>query len=45
MPARRVQLPDGNLLDYDMTFVNYRLMALKLGEPYEGCAADAGEAM
>ncbi|KQP43209.1 hypothetical protein ASF44_06475 [Pseudorhodoferax sp. Leaf274] len=39
--ALGVQLPEGNLLDHDMTFINYRLMALKLGEPYEESAGDS----
>jgi len=38
--ARSVPLPAGKLLDQDLPFVNYRLMLKKLGEPYEGDAAD-----
>jgi hypothetical protein len=33
-------LPPGNLLDHDLTFVNYRLMLKKLGQDYEGSASD-----
>lgn len=39
--ARNVVLPAGNLLDQDLPFINYRLMLHKLGEPYEGSAADS----
>lgn len=35
-----VALPHGNLLDYDLPSVNYRLMNRKLGERYEGDEAD-----
>ncbi|RQP26556.1 glycosyltransferase family 2 protein [Piscinibacter terrae] len=35
-----VALPKGNLLDYDLPSVNYRLMNRKLGERYEGDEAD-----
>jgi hypothetical protein len=37
---RGVSLPHGDLLDYDLPFVNYRLMLKKLGEDYEGSAGD-----
>lgn len=34
------RLPPGNLLDHDLTFVNYRLMLRRLGASYEGAAHD-----
>ena len=39
--GRAVPLPRGNLLDHDLTFVNYRLMLLRLGTSYEGSARDS----
>jgi glycosyltransferase involved in cell wall biosynthesis len=33
-------LPPGNLLDHDLTFVNYRLMLKRLGASYEGATRD-----
>ncbi len=39
--ARRERsLPRGNLLDHDLTFVNYRLMLKRLGASYEGATHD-----
>lgn len=38
--ARAVALPTGNLLDHDITFINYRLMLKRLGVDYEGAAHD-----
>jgi len=35
-----VHLPVGNYLDNELVFVNYRLMAMKLGQAYEGIAFD-----
>jgi hypothetical protein len=37
---RAIALPSGNLLDHDLTFVNYRLMLKRLGAAYEGSASD-----
>jgi glycosyltransferase involved in cell wall biosynthesis len=37
---RSVRLPPGNLLDHELTFVNYRLMLKKLGLGYEGAAGE-----
>jgi hypothetical protein len=34
-------LPDGNLLDNELVFVNYRLMSRKIGQPYEGQEGDS----
>jgi glycosyltransferase involved in cell wall biosynthesis len=36
-----VALPSGDILDRELTLLNYRLMALKLGLDYEGRAADS----
>ena len=38
--AKEIPLPQGNLLDNELVFVNYRLMARKIGQPYEGSDAD-----
>jgi glycosyltransferase involved in cell wall biosynthesis len=38
--ARGVDLPQGDLLDNELVFVNYRLMARKIGQPYECGAAN-----
>lgn len=35
-----VQLAPGNPLDHELTFVNYRLMCVRLGQTYTGSAAD-----
>jgi len=37
---RNVALPPGNVLDHEMAFINYRLMALKLGLDYPGRGND-----
>jgi len=37
---RHFGLPAGNILDNELVFVNYRLMAWRLGLPYEGQAED-----
>ena len=34
-------LPSGDVLDRELTFVNYRLMCKRVGEDYEGAAADS----
>jgi glycosyltransferase involved in cell wall biosynthesis len=39
--ATRSELPRGNILDRELPFVNYRLMLKRLGEDYEGAAADS----
>jgi glycosyltransferase involved in cell wall biosynthesis len=36
-----VAVPEGEVLDHELPFLNYRLMALKLGVAYEGSAADS----
>jgi hypothetical protein len=36
-----VLLPDGDILDHELPFLNYRLGALKLGMDYQGRAADS----
>jgi glycosyltransferase involved in cell wall biosynthesis len=33
---RGVSVPEGNVLDHEIVFLNYRLMALRLGFDYEG---------
>ena len=33
-------MPLGNLLDNELVFVNYRLMAMKTGQVYEGIGSD-----
>ncbi|HSS14952.1 MAG TPA: glycosyltransferase [Rhizomicrobium sp.] len=38
--ARGAALPPGDPLDRELVFVNYRLMARKIGQPYEGDAND-----
>lgn len=38
--TRGVALPAGDLLDHELPFINYRLMALRLGQRYEGAEAD-----
>jgi glycosyltransferase involved in cell wall biosynthesis len=38
--ARELPLPAGDLLDNELVFVNYRLMARKIGQPYEGIETD-----
>jgi glycosyltransferase involved in cell wall biosynthesis len=35
-----IALPDGNLLNNELVFVNYRLMAKKIGMPYPGDETD-----
>jgi glycosyltransferase involved in cell wall biosynthesis len=35
------QIPSGNLLDHELAFINYRLMALKLGVDYDGGLSDS----
>jgi len=35
-----VEVPDVNVLDYELPFLNYRLMALKLGLDYPSRQAD-----
>ena len=40
-----VPLPDGDILDRELTFINYRLMALKLGLAYEGRDDDSVPAL
>ncbi|MCI0365511.1 MAG: hypothetical protein L0219_16735, partial [Phycisphaerales bacterium] len=37
---RNVALPPGNVLDHEIAFINYRLMALKLGLDYPGRGND-----
>ena len=39
--ARGVPLPEGSILDHELTFINYRLLAKKLGLDYEGSADDS----
>ena len=36
-----VAVPDGDVLDYELPFLNYRMMAQKLGLPYEGGDAES----
>jgi hypothetical protein len=36
-----VALPEGDILDHELPFLNYRLSALKLGMDYEGRSADS----
>ncbi len=36
-----VAVPDGNALDHEIAFINYRMMAKKLGLPYAGSTAEA----
>lgn len=38
--ARGVAVPEGSILDHELAFINYRLMAKKLGLAYEGAAED-----
>jgi glycosyltransferase involved in cell wall biosynthesis len=38
---RGVPLPPGNVLDHELTFINYRLMAWKLGLAYPAKSADS----
>jgi glycosyltransferase involved in cell wall biosynthesis len=38
--ARAFPLPDRDLLDNELVFVNYRLMARKIGQAYEGSDSD-----
>jgi hypothetical protein len=38
---RSVPLPSGNALDHEIAFINYRMMAKKLGLSYEGSGADS----
>ncbi|HTV24462.1 MAG TPA: glycosyltransferase [Polyangiaceae bacterium] len=38
--ARGVRLPESSILDHELTFINYRLLAKKLGLDYEGSADD-----
>jgi hypothetical protein len=37
---RGVQVPAGNVLDHELAFINYRLMALRLGLEYDGSVRD-----
>ena len=39
--ARGVPVPEGSILDHELAFINYRLMARKLGLSYEGSASDS----
>jgi glycosyltransferase involved in cell wall biosynthesis len=39
--SRGVPVPDDSLLDHELAFINYRLMAHKLGLSYEGGASDS----
>lgn len=39
--ARGVPLPSSSILDHELTFINHRLMAKKLGLDYEGSADDS----
>jgi glycosyltransferase involved in cell wall biosynthesis len=39
--ARGFCVPQGNLLDNELVFVNYRLMSRKTGQPYEGWETDS----
>jgi len=39
--ARGVRLPEASILDHELAFINYRLMAKKLGLAYEGGANDS----
>ena len=44
--ARRgVTLPEGDILDHELPFLNYRLGALKLGMDYEGKGADSARGL
>lgn len=38
---RSIELPAGNLLDHDLTFINYRLMLKRLGASYEGSESES----
>jgi hypothetical protein len=38
---RNKPLPSGNVLDHEIAFINYRLMALKLGQTYNGMVGDS----
>lgn len=38
--ARGIAVPEASILDHELAFINYRLMAKKLGLAYEGGAAD-----
>ncbi len=42
---RGVSLPGGDLLNNELVFVNYRLMAKKIGMPYPGDGADSAVAL
>jgi len=37
---RNVRIPEGNVLDHELAFINYRLMAKKLGLEYTGHGED-----
>ena len=39
--AKAFPLPQGNLLDNELVFVNYRLMSRKIGQSYEGQERDS----
>jgi glycosyltransferase involved in cell wall biosynthesis len=39
--ARGIPLPDGNVLDHELPFINYRLMAWRLGLEYPGKTDDS----
>lgn len=39
--AKAVAVPQGNLLDNELVFVNYRLMSRKIGQSYEGQERDS----
>jgi glycosyltransferase involved in cell wall biosynthesis len=39
--SKSFPLPDGNLLDHELVFVNYRLMSRKIGQCYEGQEGDS----
>src|SRR5262249_42867024 len=40
-----VAVPAGNLLDNELIFVNYRLMARRIGQPYPDMASDSALAL
>jgi glycosyltransferase involved in cell wall biosynthesis len=42
---RGVFVPPGNVLDYELAFINYRLMAMRLGLDYEGRRDDTAAAL
>ena len=42
---RGVALPPGNILDHELAFINYRLMAMRLGQRYEGMQGETATAL